>query len=372
MKFIIYLTLLIVPGSFTLASGRQDSTSIRNKVRDSLSARADYYILMATFNSAIKPADAVKSYKKALTTAPVRNELWEADVRTEIGKLLFKLKKDEAIAQFIKAESLYKKQSNLRGRADVLDMLAKIYEKKGMLTEAQKQYTDLYKVHMEAGDAVFAGNVASHLSDVFFKKKNYDAAFSYAAMAKNSYERVCRRDSLGSIYLKIATIKRIQNKPKLAEYYVINKALPYSSSADDFKGRIRSFVFLGNMYKDQKSYSQAKWFYIQANTQSRAIKDTSGIINSLLNLSVVKALIGNPVLAKRDLAEARALAKGTPYSDLTEAFNDRYPTLLRRLGLKDLAAVTMKRSADPGDLPVQKLLIHDQTISPSSTLVLSD
>lgn len=371
MKFIIYLTLLIVPGSFTLASGLHDSLSIRNKVRDSLSAKVDYYILMASVTSAIKPSEGIRNYKKALVTAPKRDELWEADIRTEIGKLLFKLKKDEAIVQLIKAESLYRKRSDLPGRAAVINVLAQIYEKKGMLAEAQKQYTDLYKVHMEAGDAVLAGNVLSHLSDIFFKKKSYDTAFSYAAMAKDSYERVCRRDSLGAIYLKIAGIKRIQNKPKLAEYYVISRALPYSSSADDFKGRVKSFVFLGDMYKDQKSYSKAKWFYIQANTQSRAINDTSGIIKSLLNLSVVKALIENPLLAKRDLAEARALAEGTRYSHLTEAFNDRYPTLLRRLGLKDLASVAVEKSVDPLELPVQKIIIHEQTSSPSA-LVLSE
>lgn len=335
MKYAICLTLFILSiitnGTKVYADIVKDSIETDSAGNDSLLVKVIYYMQQAEANSEKEPADAVKNYRSALITTPVRDELWEAGVRLKMAKLLNRLKNKEVTAQLLKAESLYKKYPVSDGQASAMTLLAKIYEQNGQFAEALKKYNDLYKVHIDLGEAVPAGAVASHVSDLFIKKKNYKEAFNYADKAKKAYDLVCRRDSLGAVYLKIAQIKRKENKIKLAEYYVVNKALPFFSSADDFKGRIRSFDFLARMYRDMKKYSQAKWFYLQANTQSRSISDTVNTITSLLNLSVLKTITGDLTQARQDLTEAELLSKATRFEYLTTGYKAKYRTLFKKL-----------------------------------------
>lgn len=333
MKFIIFTFLLVCQYSFSFAGYNTDSTAHAG-LRDSVSAKLDLLLHNASFNTPDYPKEAIQNYRDALILNKHRSIIWEADIRLEMAKLMIRTGSKEALSQLLKADELYKKGSSLYGRADALYMMAKFHEKNSLFDEAQKTYMELYKVQQEAGEFVLAGNTVNYLADYHLRKLNYTEAFNYAALAKNAYYHVCRRDSLGSVYFKIATIKRIQKKPKLAEYYIISHALPYYSSADDFKGRARSFDFLGHLYQDQKRFSQAKWFYIQSNTEARRLKDTAGTITSLINIGIVKLLIGDVSLAKTDLAEAEQLSKEGNFGHILAGFKLRYPTLLKKVSVK--------------------------------------
>ena len=80
----------------------------------------------------------------------------------------------------------------------------------------------------------------------------------------------------------------------------------------DTIGLRETFDNLALVYHLQKKYVQAKWFYIQSNTFSRQLKDTTNIINSLIALSKVKLEIKDKDLAENDLQQALALAKSQP------------------------------------------------------------
>ena len=299
------------------------------------------------------PAKAVESYRKALIAGAAKNDLWEAQIRTRMGELLIGLKKKEAIAQLAKAEALYTRHNDLASRIKTNTLLAVNFLENKEFRSALKRFDTLYVLQIKAGEAVQAGNTALMVSDLFMKKQDLYQAFNYADKAKDAYELVCNRDSLGSTYLKIAEIKRKQKKLNLAEYYVISKALPHFSAADNFKGRIRSFNFLGHMYRDQKRYPQAKWFFIQSNTQARSINDTSATISSLFNLSIVKAISGGASLAKRDLEEIRTLCRQSNYSHLSRQFEARYPTLLKKLGYITIPQ-TSKQTVKPETVVIDK------------------
>ena len=300
-------------------------------------------MLRASQSTSKSPAEAVKYYRSALITNKTTDDLWEANIRTEMGKLLTRLKNKEAVAQLNRADALFKKQKSLFGRIDARTALARYYEKTGSFTEAKKVYNDLYKLQLSSGEAVLAGNTAYYLTNYYLKKQNLAEAFNYADKAKDAYYFVCRRDSLASIYYTIAEIKKTQNKPKLAEYYLISHALPYYRSSNNLEGRLRSFSFLGQIYREQKRYSEAKWFYLQANSQAKDINDTIGIINSLMHLSLVKIYIKDYHLAKQDLNEATALAKETKNTALVNAFIKRNPVSFKKLESPALAAVTPKK-----------------------------
>lgn len=336
MKFLLGLSLITFLFNSVLAGKPADSVKTSAVNYDSLATQSNRYLTLASGSK--KNIEAIELYRKAIISAPLADDLWEAEVRTKMGLLLSELKKPEAFKQLERAIALNQKHKNLNGLTTATYALAMAYYRSGDVATSLKKYSDLYTVQTKAGEAVLAGNTASKIADVYLKSKKYKEAFNYADVAKKEYEKVCKRDSLGAIYYKIADIKLRENKTRLAEFYIIYKALPFYSSADNFKGRVASFNFLANMYMNQKKYSQAKWFYLQANTQSRSIKDTAATIASLHRLGVLKALTGNYQLARRDLREAESMAKDTGMSGLTEKFRARYPSILKKINEGDGSA----------------------------------
>lgn len=345
MRALVYLLFLITPFSFVSASALSDSidsTSLVKNQPDSVTKKVVSLLFEANELASEKPLSAIKNYRSALTTNKVKDDIWEANIRLAMGKLLYKVKSKDAIPQLLKADALYKKKSNLLGRAEAISEIAKIQEASGLFNEAKQNYDVLYKIQIKAGEAVLAGNTAMHLTDVYIKNKNYTEAFKYADVAKNAYYSVCRADSLGAVYYRIAHIKKKQNSLKLAEYYILGQALGYYRSSDNFIGRLKSFDFLGHLYQDQKRYSEAKWFYLQANNQARIINDTTETIKSLINLGVVKILIGDLVLAKQDITEAELLCKNEGYSYLMKNAKVKYSVLFKKLSPEFIASTTVK------------------------------
>lgn len=349
MKALVYLLIFFAPVSFVKASvlansgALADSTTLVKNQPDSITRKVVSLLIDARELSLEKPLEAVKSYRAALITNKVKDDIWEADIRLEMGKLLAQSKNKEALPQLLKANALYKKKVNLQGRANTLAEISKLYESSGQFTLALNNYNELYKIWNKLGESVLAGNVASHLTDVFIEKEKYLEAFHYADLAKNAYYKVCRKDSLGSIYFKIAHIKKKIDSPKLAEYYILNQALSYYRSSDDVEGRLKSFDFLGHLYKDQKRYSQAKWFFLQANNQSRLSNDTAGIVSSLINLGLVKVLIGDLSLAKQDINEAELIIKSdSSHAPIMKEAKVKHAALFKQLN--SVAAVTKEKS----------------------------
>jgi hypothetical protein len=111
-------------------------------------------------------------------------------------------------------------------------------------------------------------------------------------------------------YLQYDTISNKKTKLTYQNEAIVNtlKAVQYYSKYNDTLGLRTSFNNLALVYRDQKKYSQAKWFILQSNTISRIKKDVPNIISSLLLLASVKTDIKDYTLAMQDLNEAMALA----------------------------------------------------------------
>lgn len=277
------------------------------------------------------PQEAILKYKKAIRLMAGRDKDFEANLRYKIAPLQYWLNNPEYLSQLNKAKSLYLSTRNFTGYTEVCLEHIRLMGIDDQETASIKAYNDLYSVQSKNGEAVLAGNSASWLARYYFKKSDYKQALNYADIAKNEYDKVCRRDSLGSIYFTIAEIKKAQKNEKAAEYYIISKALPYFSASDSFHGRINCFNFLAKMYMDKKKFSQAKWFYLQAYTQADAINNTFETVKALQNLVVLKTVNGNYVLAKRDWAKLISLTTNNEYTPQFEAFTKQYPSLLKKM-----------------------------------------
>jgi len=382
MKALVYLIIFFAPFSFVKASTLSDSSTLADSTTlvknqpDSITKKVVALLMEARELSLEKPLDAVKSYRSALITNKVKDDVWEAGIRLEMGKLLAEVKNKEALPQLLKANALYKKKANLQGRANALTEISRIYETNGQFTLALNNYNELYKILNKLGEAVLAGNVASHLTDVFIQKQKYTEAFHYADLAKTAYYKVCKKDSLGSIYYKIAHIKKKVNSPKLAEYYILNQALSYYRSSNDVDGRLKSFDFLGHLYQDEKRYSQAKWFYLQANNQSRLSNDTASIVTSLINLGLIKVLIGDLSLAKQDINEAELIIKSdSSYAPLMKEAKIKHTALFKQLN--SVTAATKEKSkknakSKPVVKTAEKKTSSSTKSSPTAVLVDAD
>jgi len=69
-----------------------------------------------------------------------------------------------------------------------------------------------------------------------------------------------------------------------------------------------NFSELAKLYIQQNRLSEAKWYLLQSNSISRQQNDDKHTISNLMDLALIKANMGDVVLAQQDLTEARQLA----------------------------------------------------------------
>lgn len=69
-----------------------------------------------------------------------------------------------------------------------------------------------------------------------------------------------------------------------------------------------NFSALAKLYIKQNRLSEAKWYLLQSNSIARAENDNKHIIANLMDLALIKADMGDIVMAQQDLTEAYQLA----------------------------------------------------------------
>lgn len=164
-------------------------------------------------------------------------------------------------------------------------------------------------------------------------------------LVTNDTIRASLYQQIADHYLKYDSItvkKTKQTYQEAAIEYTI-KALHAYSKYNDTPGLRASFNNLVKIYKDQKKYSQAKWFVLQSNTMSRQQKDAPNIISSLVELAGIKMAIKDYSLAMRDLDEAMALSTQNHFSKQESMVQQSYAMLYTKLNKPAKAAQALKR-----------------------------
>lgn len=92
-------------------------------------------------------------------------------------------------------------------------------------------------------------------------------------------------------------------------------ALHHYYRMDDSTNMRACYDRLSKVYRDQKKFSQAKWFILQSNTMARAQNDQLNIVASLITLAGIKMDIKDYDLAVGDLKEALSLSSVNRYSN---------------------------------------------------------
>ncbi|MBC7916107.1 MAG: tetratricopeptide repeat protein [Pyrinomonadaceae bacterium] len=268
-----------------------------------------YFILLA--KRAQMPAQSLELFRQALSLRTVtQDDNWVAALRVNMATALFSLgNTKQAFSELLTAEKLYKSTGNKIAQGEVLIIMARFYTRNKVWPEAQKYYKQALALEESVGEMRIAANIMLRLAEIAIEKNELKNAVHYLSYSKKLSETSDDKTGIANSYVRLAEVFRNQKKYSIGERLIIKSALPLYRSSGYKAGRIDCFDGLGKIYHSQKRYSEAKWFFIQANTQARALNDQEGIIISLINLGGVKIDIGDYNLAKRDFKEAEALAQ---------------------------------------------------------------
>lgn len=192
--------------------------------------------------------------------------------------------------------------------SEALKAIGDYYAVQGDLEKSVEYYKNALQIKEQLRNKRDIAKTSYRLASILkFKGDMDDALFYYNSTVSNA-SAVKHYSLMASAYSEIGTIKSLQQKFGEAETIFMRKTLPLYTRLGNRQGRISSFENLANLYRQQKRYSEAKWFFIQANILGRKIKDDRAVISSLINLAKVKNAIGDHDLALRDYKEAETLA----------------------------------------------------------------
>jgi len=202
-------------------------------------------------------------------------------------------------------------------------------------------------VNMTAFEASMEPAVNDTLRELPLQKSPLDisALKEQISLVTNDTLRANLYQQIANYYLKYdsITVKRIKQIYQEAAIEYTIKALHAYSSYNDTPGLRTSFNNLVKVYKDQKKYSQAKWFILQSNTMSRQQKDAANIISTLVELANIKMAIKDYSLAARDLNEAKTLSVQNHFPKQESAVQQSYVVLYTKLNKPQAAAAALKR-----------------------------
>ncbi|WP_256010930.1 tetratricopeptide repeat protein [Desertivirga xinjiangensis] len=258
-----------------------------------------------------KPLEAIALYKKAIAAkTAAQDSNWAGDIHLAMAKLFFKTNNSEqGFLELLTAQALFKQSQNISCQAAITNEIAAIYEKNNDWTEAEKYYLLALKQQETNGLTEELPYTALALAKGYHKRKEYTKASKYLAASVNQFELNAEKNKRGEAYMLLLDITKRKKSFVENESLLLKRMLPYFSGVGSTKGKLECFDMLGQIYQLQKRNSEAKWFYLQANTLSRANNNINGTVSSLINLAEVKSTLGEYKSALKDLREADLLAK---------------------------------------------------------------
>jgi tetratricopeptide (TPR) repeat protein len=219
----------------------------------------------------------------------------------------------------------------LNGQALVYSTYGVYYGRFGQADKAIYYFNEAFKLKETLKDNEGAAKIAENLSALYRINGQFDLAVKFAEFRIAEHLRQSKTAAAANMHLIIAQLKLAQKKFKQSEYNVLNKAFPLFKRTGSKFGRMRCFQTLAEIYFEQGRYSEAKWFYIQAQIMSAKIFDNQAMISSLIGLGKTKHAQGDYLEALQDYKQAEELALRNNYlvnlveinAGLGETYNKR-------------------------------------------------
>ena len=161
----------------------------------------------------------------------------------------------DALTYYLKALSMFEKQGNKERIRSLLGNIATLYYSLINLVQAEKYYSELEKLSLEANDLYNIGRAYEGFSKIAFKRKDFDTSLLYSKKAADIFSKGGYKSSEAIALQGIAMVYYMDYKDyaKAREYAVkaleITKELGYKS---DIAG---SLNILSNIYFNEKDYA---------------------------------------------------------------------------------------------------------------------
>nr|MBC7611865.1 hypothetical protein [Pseudopedobacter sp.] len=140
--------------------------------------------------------------------------------------------------------------------------------------------------------------LSQNLSKLYFLKNDFETSMSHIKKSEQYFRKANKKVSLTDILLWKTQIYLSLGKLKEAELLILNRILLMQHDKNQEQ---QCYYILGKIYLKNKQYTQAKWFFIQADELARRLNKTEKRVQALLFLAKVKNAIKDYSLAEKDL-----------------------------------------------------------------------
>ncbi len=223
-----------------------------------------------------------------------------------------------------------KKDGDIKSQALILNTYAVYHVNKGEADLAVRYFKEALRLKELSKDKAAMSKITVNLAAIFRMLGKYDESIAVNEYVIRANTSIKDRSKAAQAYLNIAYLKNMQQKHYEAEQAILKKALPLFQSVGDKPGRMECFIKLADIYKVQQRFSEAKWFYLQANLMADILSDSTTKVDCLIKLAEVKNAIGDHFLALEDYRKAEFLATQNNNSDkLTEIKGEIGETYLK-------------------------------------------
>lgn len=284
---------------------------------------------------------AIKNYLEALT---FRQQLLDAGgfptvYPASAGVYLHGKPAVNSLSALSQSLQLYRSMNDQEGIIITLNAFGTYYGIKGDLNKSVAFYREALQLKQLTGDKPGMMRISSNLAKILKLKGNYDEAIALNKEIMHASSSMKNLHAVASSLAEIADIKFLQKNYTEAEQDILKKALPmFYYKVKDQAGVMHCYDRLAHIYEGQNRFSEAKWFYVQANMVAREIRHEQGLMASLINLAHVKNTIGDYDLAIRDYKEAQQIASRNNLIDKLVEINGSMSDTYHKLGHYKLAS----------------------------------
>lgn len=203
----------------------------------------------------------------------------------------------------------YERTGNQKGQALVHNTYGVFYARKRDYPKASLYFNQALALKERLDDKVGLVQELETLSALARVNKDYAKMLNYSQQLVNIHSSLHNLAGTADAYLDVAESNLYLGNFKEAEHIAIKRALAIYSRTGNKPGRLRAFETIAQIYQKQQHYSQAKWFFVQANTLSQRLNDREALVNSLCRLAEVKNILGDHEMALDDYREAERIAR---------------------------------------------------------------
>lgn len=180
----------------------------------------------------------------------------------------------KALQNHLKAVAIYEEINDQEKLARVYNNIGIVYRAQNEDFKALDYFSRAQKIQEKIGD-VTVGITTTNIGNLHLKQKNFEEATSYYTKAKQLFEKYPNSRGLGELYNNIGLYyKEISDPTKALENW--NLALENFNQIEDKFGKSDTYLFIGQLFYEQKRYDEALTFAQKTADLSKELKVLEG------------------------------------------------------------------------------------------------